>query len=850
MPRAGRSSRRQQSDRRFSQGASIGHFARSIPGGNEEGFRAAGHAVFVSHIAQIIGSDHRRRRTVCHSRRGRRAGLPGTNCGGQFCDGNDGNCQPVRAGSGALQSAGPAVDPPRGPHSVGRPRFTTHVGAPGLSINGRVTVDGGKPCRRRRVVAGASWPLISATTDADGRYRIAGLPRGGETQLRFGLGGNNGLLPQTSTVSTTADDSQKTVDVELKRAIVLKGRVLDRSTGKGAPHAQFQLLPLTGNEFVEQPGNEGLRQMGTIGRADENANFEVVAFPGPAALVVNGPGDDLVIGGQHFTAFRLGYISPEDEPKLKFATLPGGERGFQTAGGVMPVMQTFTVKYVNLAADGSSPPVDVVLDRGQTAELEIVDTDGQPVTGAAIAGIGGANSFNAVRLPQSRTTIYALGGGPVRKIVVLHAARGLAGSISLTGVETSPVQLTLARTGSVRGRALDEFKAPISEAQYGIRAYSTDGLRRLENSGQPQPATDKDGRFQIANLVPGEPFTLSTRLDGISRSAKISKPQPAPEPGQDLDLGDVVFATQKPGKTIDLDLVDSEGQPVTGAAISGLEELNIPFRLRESRIAVFGLDKDSPRSVVVLHGPRGLDASLTLTGDEPSPMRLTLAKTASIGGRAVGKSSQPIAGAACSIFSTTVHQLFEFENAGRPAVITDKQGRFRIGNMIPGERFELRLRLGGELLAAKLSAQQQTLKPGQDIDLGDVVFAPLDPQRPEPNEPQKPGDKPKGPDGTANSPPDKNVVPKPAVAKTANSVLSTEYSVPSTQNAGPGTPSSPVKNKPETGPDSNHTLKFAGTVVDPDGKPVAGARICILGWYGGVLTGVKERTAPRLEKPC
>src|SRR5205814_556221 len=114
------------------------------------------------------------------------------------------------------------------------------------------------------------------------------------------------------------------------------------------------------------------------------------------------------------------------------------------------------------------------------------------------------------------------------------------------------------------------------------------------------------------NLVPGEPFTLSMRLDGNFRNAKISKIQQAPESGQDLDLGDVVFAPRKPGKTIDLEIVDPNGQPVTGPAISGLEELNFAFRLREARTTVYALDGESPRSVVVLHGPRGLAGSLTL----------------------------------------------------------------------------------------------------------------------------------------------------------------------------------------------------------------------------------------------
>lgn len=671
------------------------------------------------------------------------------------------------------------------PNRLVGPDFT-HVGAPGLTIDGRVTAEGGKPVVALRVVAGQFAPLTYATTDADGRYQLSGLPRGGEVMLRYGLDGHDGLLPQTMKLATTADDSQKTVDVELKRAILLSGRVLDRSTGKGAPHAAFQLVPLAGNEHVGKPGYEEVRQNGTSGRADDNGNFQVVAFPGPAALIVNEPGDLLVIGGQHFTSFRTGHVSQDDEAKLKLAALPGGERGIPTAAGLRPLMQTIAVKYVNLPADGASQPVDVELDRGQTVELDIVDADGQPVIGAAIAGIGGANPTQPVRLQASRTTIYALGGGTIRKIVVLHGARGLAGSITLTGKEASPVRLTLVNTGSVRGRAVDEFKAPIIGTEYGFRSYSTDGLRTLENFGQPQPATDKDGRFRIANLVPGEPFTLSMRLDGNFRNAKISKTQQAPESGQDIDLGDVVFAPRKPGKTIDLELVDADGQLVTGAAISGLEELNLAFRLRESKTTVYALDGESPRTVVVLHGPRGLGGSVTLTGAESSPVRLTLGKTASFRGRAVDKTGEPISGATCRIFSNTTCQLFELENAGRPEVTTDEKGRFRIGNLIPGERFELRLRLGGKLLSAKLTDGQQTLNPGQEADLGDVVFVPPD----QPVRAQNEAGKPTPPlDPPANG--GKKVVASPSAGQ-----------------AGLAT-----------------TISVNGVVLKPDGSPAAGATV-------------------------
>ncbi len=112
-----------------------------------------------------------------------------------------------------------------------------------------------------------------------------------------------------------------------------------------------------------------------------------------------------------------------------------------------------------------------------------------------------------------------------------------------------------------------------------------------------------------------------------------------------------------------------------------------------------------------------------------------------------------------------------------------------------------------------LTKEQQTLKPGQDLDLGDVVFAPRNQQQPQQNETQKPGDKPKGPDGAADSSPDKTAAPKAAVARTENSVISTESSVPDSK-------SSPAANKSEPNAAKSRTIR--GRVVDSTGKPLGG----------------------------
>ena len=108
----------------------------------------------------------------------------------------------------------------------------------------------------------------------------------------------------------------------------------------------------------------------------------------------------------------------------------------------------------------------LTLDRGKSVELEIFNGNGQPVTGAAIAGLSEQAGRRASRLKESRATILALGADRPRRVVAIHEAQGLAGSTQLTGDETAPVRFTLEKAAAIRGRAVDESGNPISSAEF------------------------------------------------------------------------------------------------------------------------------------------------------------------------------------------------------------------------------------------------------------------------------------------------------------------------------------------------------------------------------------------------
>ena len=156
--------------------------------------------------------------------------------------------------------AEPGRPVPLGPSLYG-PTFD-HAGRPCRPITGTVTDHKtGKPLADVAVSGhlppGQGWWENSADTrtDADGKYRLLGLPNAA-CELAFGQGGETPYLMLTKTVEPTVGLEAATCDMTMVRGVVVTGRVTDKATGKPI-HGGVQYAPLFRNkELVKLPGQD------------------------------------------------------------------------------------------------------------------------------------------------------------------------------------------------------------------------------------------------------------------------------------------------------------------------------------------------------------------------------------------------------------------------------------------------------------------------------------------------------------------------------------------------------------------------------------------------------------------
>ncbi len=368
-------------------------------------------------------------------------------------------------------------------------------------------------------------PGIIAITDTAGEYHLDGLPRAAAYRLFIKTA--KGLPYTNATLKVPAGSpgmEPLTFDVAMKRGIFLRGRVVDKVTGR----------PIKGfANYCAFSDNPSVREYAGFASSyeqyayfDDQGRYEIVVLPGRGMIAIREQMD------RYLPAAGYEKIAGYDAKYHHFDTVPYL---------LSPRSHTIVSEII---ADPKAESIsrDLQADPGKSVGIEVVGPDGAPVGDTNVKGFRELFQSSPVPQPSSRFEVYALVPNKPRRVIVMHKGRKLIGTALLKGDETGPVTIKLQPWGTVVGRIVDDDGHPRKAMFIG----SPDGSANLHpETHDILPRSDwnqgirvaDDGRFSVEGLVPGLKYSATAR-SGFDSFGDLFVDVTV-GPGEGKDLGDL-----------------------------------------------------------------------------------------------------------------------------------------------------------------------------------------------------------------------------------------------------------------------------------------------------------------------
>jgi hypothetical protein len=355
--------------------------------------------------------------------------------------------------------------------------------------------------------------MIQTMTDAQGRYRLLGMPKGNGNAIRAVPGSDQPYLVAHRDVPDSPGLDPVTADFEIKRGIWIEGRLTDKVTGK----------PVVGEmSYHAHPDNPNNKVYGYVAdatptTAHEDGSYRVAGMPGPGMVVVR---------------FVNGYLRAherDDEFGIKEVFLPTIP---------LPTMNYTAIARIDPAQKEESVQRDLTLDPGWTFTGTVLGPDRQPLTGAWGIGLTSRGNVSRGELEVMKTAEFTVSGfNPYqpRPLFFQHPQKGLVGVAQPPKNRGDSITVQLQPGATVEGRLVDAD----GRARAGVELVIYRHHKELAQPGDfvyfPQRhKTDQQGRFRIEGLLPGYEFAM---YDG-----KGYRPLgEALRTGQTKDLGDMTI---------------------------------------------------------------------------------------------------------------------------------------------------------------------------------------------------------------------------------------------------------------------------------------------------------------------
>ncbi|MEM7164210.1 MAG: sigma-70 family RNA polymerase sigma factor [Planctomycetota bacterium] len=545
----------------------------------------------------------------------------------------------------------------------------------GVAISGLVVDSAGNPIPGARVRV---RPVVATNDETSGELQA--------------------VQPYAPGVTTTSDGAFELN--QLRSGVEYRGdvRALGYTTGIIEPF----VVPDGGGELPEVVLGEGARWTGVVVDA---AGDPVL---GADVQVAAGPIADGVLGEALRERLRAGASTATTRTdaagqfELRGVT-PGQRRLRVSARGYTPYLSDA----VELT-EGQVHDVTVVLERGLEISGVVVDSNGQPVSGAKVAFHRSGQLGAAYQLTTNEEGRFEKSGLGTEAFELRVSAVGLAPwSESNVSAPQQGLKVVLSSGATLLGTVLDEGKQ-LPLADFTVKMFRADGgtVERLlsRERAKVQRFQDVSGRFDFHGLASGK-YDVEFSARGYVSTTQTVEVRDAE--AQSLTVQLIA------GATLTGRVVDSQGLPIVGAKVAFAEKRDPRARLQktmrrfqekfgqleqmkveaaeESGVAITDKDgrfalRDVPTGAVSLqvshrkHLPEtivGLDA---VSGEERTVPTVVLRKGRSIAGRVLQPDGKP------ALFATLL--IYEIEPSGarkRPKLVTleGRNGRFAKSDLRP-----------------------------------------------------------------------------------------------------------------------------------------------------------------------
>jgi len=439
------------------------------------------------------------------------------------------------------------------PAPAGQKQYQEIVLKPGVVVFGKVTNSQGTPISGVTVGntrSGAMWNCLRAETDEKGMYRL-GIVEVGELVLWATHGR---YAPFVKTTVLAGAQAERRIDIQLKDARTLHGRVID-SDGDPIPEATVTISEYNGvtnldrrRHSCDSDGRFAIPNAPTDGELDLRVFGKGIT--GKAHKVDLGQDECLIVVSRSGRIYGKVVDATTNEPITKFVvkmtfsqvgprtsgysatwadeghTFDSPEGLFDTGREDLPVNGQYRM---TVHAEGFDPltldpvvvqPVSEDLNRTlfrlQRATIfagRVIASDGQPIKGATLVFFSNGNVQERESWPRAVTdkagifTISGLGSEP--QCLFVSAADFTPRAYLMTDLLEAPgllVDIVLDRAANLVGRVVDENCKGIVNAH--VHAFvdlgrARDVLTRFPNLG-PSIHTDKDGYYQLSGVPTGQ----------------------------------------------------------------------------------------------------------------------------------------------------------------------------------------------------------------------------------------------------------------------------------------------------------------------------------------------------------